>query len=43
MDRSNSYLSLRPLGISADELGDRITAQLSEITRIPWIDSHQRT
>lgn len=43
MENSNSYPSLRPLGISSDELGDQTTAQSPAITHIPWIDSHQHT
>lgn len=43
MADSNSYPSLRPLGISSDSLGDKTASQSPEITRIPWIDSHQHT
>ena len=43
MNDSNPYPSLRPLGIESDNLGSQTGSKSSDITQIPWIDSHQHT
>lgn len=40
---SKQYPSSRPIGISADQIGEGTASSSARVTNIPWIDVHQHT